>query len=118
MLPIALLVIVSLVFTDSVGAVFCLSVMAFLARDAGSVVLRNPSVNRRRADTAAVIYLLVLYGLLPAIIGATSGFSLDGWLFPSPTKNLFAAIAPALLQAIVVWVGATVRWRRLWEPLQ
>jgi hypothetical protein len=117
-LPIAVLVIVALMFTDSVGAVFCLSIMAFFARDAGIVVLLNLSVNRRRADAAALMYLLVLYGLVPAIVSATSGFSLDGWLFPSPIKNVLAAILPALLQALLVWVGLTVRWRRLWAAQQ
>jgi len=117
-LPIAVLVIVALILTDSVGAVFCLSIMAFFARDAGIVVCLNLSVNRRRADAAALMYLLVLYGLLPAIIRATSGFSLEGWLFPAPTKDLLAATLPALLQALLVWVAVTGRWRRLWAAQQ
>jgi hypothetical protein len=112
-LPIAASMIALLLSTDSLGAMFCASTMAFFARDAGIVLLLNLSPNRRRADGAALLYLLILYGLLPAIINITSGVSLDGWLFPSWNKGLLAAITPALLQALVIWVLVAKRWHTL-----
>jgi hypothetical protein len=116
--PIAVLVMLALFVNDSREAVYCASLMAFFVRDAGIVVLLNLSANRRRADAAAFLYLLVLYGLLPAIINAASDLSVEGWLWPSAGKGLFAAIAPALLQAVVVWVLVTQRWQRLWAAVE
>jgi hypothetical protein len=116
--PIAVLVMLVLFVNDSREAVYCASLMAFFARDAGIVVLLNLSANRRRADAAAFLYLLVLYGLLPAIINAASDLSVEGWLFPASDKGLFAAITPALVQAAVVWVLVTQRWQRLWAAVE
>ena len=112
-LPLALLMMLLLLSTDGVGGVFCASTMAFFARDAGLVMFLSLSANRRRANGAAILYLLVLYALLPAIINSASGASVDGWLLPSLTKSLLPAIGPALLQAVLVWALVMNRWHRL-----
>jgi hypothetical protein len=116
-LPIAAALIVALLMTDSVGATFCASAMAFFLRDAGIVVLLNLVPNRGRADAAAIVYLLVLYGLLPALVSAASNIELGGWFYPSLTKGVVAGVLPALIQAAVVWVLVRNRWHGLWAAI-
>ncbi|MFT5173261.1 MAG: hypothetical protein ACI8W7_001435 [Gammaproteobacteria bacterium] len=112
-LPIAIVMIWVVLSLDPVHGIFCASIMAFFARDAGIVVLLNMSANRRRADGAAMLYLLVLYGLLPTIIYSASGVSVDAWLFPAVNKSVLVAVAPAVLQAVLVWALVTKRWHAL-----
>ena len=113
-LPLAAVMLLLLFYTQGAGAAFCASIMAFFVRDAGIVILLNLSPSRARADAAAMLYLIVLYGLLPAIISASTNLSVEGWLFPSAIGDFAVGVLPALVQAAVVWWLVRARWRTLW----
>lgn len=93
--------------------VFAVSALLFLLRDAGLVMFLNLSPRRRRADAAAVVYLLVLYLLLPALFEAAD-VPISSLLVPAPTIHVIVGVLPAALQAGAMWFFVVRRWRRYW----
>lgn len=113
-LPLALITTFAVLVTDAAALVVCASTLMFFLRDAGIVHLLNLGVRRQRADAAAMFYLLVLYGLLPALALATPyGKYATGWLLPAMSGNLIVGVLPGALQAVAVWFVVARRWRAL-----
>jgi hypothetical protein len=88
--------------------------LAFFVRDAGLVMLLNLGPRRERADAAALLYLLLLYGLAPSLLGAFFALDTSGWLYPAYDGSLLSGLAPAMLQACVLWWLVYSRWTRVW----
>jgi hypothetical protein len=96
---------------DSAGWLLCASSLAFFVRDAGLVVMLNLGARRERADTAAVLYLAVLYVLAPALVLAVGGAA-AGWLLPAVHGAVLPALLPGVLQAVLIWAAVRARWQR------
>lgn len=90
-----------------------LTLVLFMLRDVGLVLLLNLGPNPRRADVAAVLYLAVLYLLLPWLLSAAGIGLMDPFLVPDPTRALAAGLPPVLVQVVAVYAAAWVRWKRL-----
>lgn len=110
-LPLAAMSAIAAWLADSAGWLLSLSSLVFFVRDAGLVVTLNLGVHAARADTAALLYLAVLYVLAPALVLAPGGDT-SGWLLPSVHGNVLAGVLPGALQAALLWAVAGARWRR------
>jgi hypothetical protein len=109
--PLAVTTLLAVVLSNSITMVVCASSLAFFARDAGLVMFLNLGQRRERADTAALFYLMVLYALAPALLGAAFGVSPAGWLVPAVDGNIVAGVLPAVVQAGVMWFFVSRRWQ-------
>jgi len=110
-LPLLAAVTLAAWWWDVAGRLLCASLLVFFVRDAALVVLLNLGARPARADTAALLYLMVLYVLLPAVVLAAGG-SAHGWLLPSMHGDLASAVLPGALQAALLWWLVRARWRR------
>jgi len=82
------------------------SVLGFLTRDIGIVVLLNMLTRRRGGDIAAIAILVVLYALLPAILAGLHYESGRALFLPLKSDPLWLSPAAAWFEAIVVWAMA------------
>ncbi|MEJ2610069.1 MAG: hypothetical protein P8179_08235 [Candidatus Thiodiazotropha sp.] len=88
----------------------------FLLRDI-SIFLLLALAKKSRADISAVIYLLVLYLLIPWILDAMGLDRLQVFFCPSPEQPLVWAMGGALTAAVIALVFLVRRWRR-WSSAQ
>lgn len=95
---------------DILPAPVVIAILLFVARDIGLVLFLNFSARRRRADLAAFIYLLVLYGPLAALVQLLGLTWLQPFLTPAPMAHPAYTIAPPLIEAATV---AVLLWWRL-----
>jgi hypothetical protein len=91
-----------------------LAILLFMARDIALVLVLSFASRFRRASLAAVLYLLVLYLLLPAIVGLLGGGALLPLLLPVPGASpALTVLAPlveaAAMAAFLVWRMVEVR---------
>jgi hypothetical protein len=91
----------------------------FLLRDCLLVITLNFSSNRRRADLAALVYLAVLYAIIPLLL---NGFDLDqtvlfSFFVPQAGGGLIASAWPVVLEVIFVAVLMGIRWKKVRQPL-
>ena len=90
----------------------------FLLRDCLLVMTLNFSRNRRRADLAALVYLTVLYVIVPLFL---RGFDLDqavlmNFFVPQLDGGLLASAWPVLLQVVGLVMLMIYRWRTVSQP--
>jgi len=111
--PLAALCVLAAVLGNSISMVASASSLAFFLRDAGLVLYLNLGRRRERADTAAFFYLLVLYGLVPALLWVAFRLSPEGWLLPAVDGGLLAGVLPAAIQVGVAWFAVSRRWRTM-----
>lgn len=83
-----------------------------LLRDLGLLLGLNFARDARRADLAAFVYLLALYGLAPALARALGAAWLTSFLRPRADVEPWASLLPLALEAVAVWGWAVARWRR------
>ncbi|NKB50315.1 MAG: hypothetical protein GKS02_13235 [Alphaproteobacteria bacterium] len=91
----------------------------FLVRDCLLVMALNFTPNRRRADLAALIYLAVLYVIVPLLL---HGINLDQTLLmkffvPQVGGGLIASVWPIALEVAVVAILMMLRWRTVRQPV-
>lgn len=91
----------------------------FLVRDCLLVITLNFSPNRRRADLAALVYLAVLYVIIPLLL---HGFDLGqtflmAFFLPQAGDGLLASAWPVALEVIFVAVLMVMRWQKVRQPL-
>jgi len=95
---------------DQLGT-FPLVLCLFALRDIALLHFFSLGARPQRALMTTLIYLGLLYWLLPSLLGAVGLDALAPWLRPSPTVQPMVAIAAGLLNA-AVGVGLVVwRWR-------
>ncbi len=87
---------------DIAPAPLVVAVLLFIARDIGFVLFLNFGDRRRRADLAAFLYLLVLYGPVAAIVQLLGLTWLQPFLTPVPMAHPAATIVPPLIEAVAV----------------
>ena len=91
----------------------------FVLRDCLLVMTLNFGRNRRRADLAALIYLAVLYVIIPVLL---NGFDLDHTILmkffvPQLNGGLVASAWPVALEVAGLAVLMVLRWRGVRQPL-
>ncbi|MFP4423025.1 MAG: hypothetical protein ACLFRG_21025 [Desulfococcaceae bacterium] len=95
-----------LLMATPIGAVFVtfpIVVYLFLLRDMGLILLAHRVVRPRRADAAAVIWLLLLYVLCPMLVGtATKSKIVVSFFLPFPAENAVLQLIAVFLQASAV----------------
>ena len=78
---------------------FALSLCLFFVRDASLFVFLNIVGNKKHADTAALIYLGILYVLIPILLVNLAGKSwLLGFFLPTPAAGMATALIPPILE--------------------
>lgn len=76
-----------------------LAALLFMVRDIALVLYLNFNRRRRRADVAALVYLVVLYVPVPALAALLEGRLLLPLFLPTPGTGALMAILPPLVQA-------------------
>ena len=93
------------------SSLFFMAIYLFVLRDLCIILWINFSKERKRADMTAVLYLTILYGLLPSIANALGLDFLDMFFFPQWQENvLLGTVAGAVQFALVFWL-AKRRWQ-------
>ncbi len=88
------------------------AVYGFLLRDLGILLLLNFSNRSKRADSAWMVYLLVLYALLP-MLAHESGLGIGAAFYPDFTANPAVMVVFPLAEAAVVLYFVLKRWREI-----
>lgn len=83
--------------------------LGFLTRDCAIFVLFHTLPGRRRSDFGAVVVLVALYALIPAIMGGLGLKSALGYFYPEPTDPVWLGAIVAWAQALLVVVAALGR---------
>ena len=82
-----------------------------LTRDIALLLSLHLGRVARRADLAAVVYWLVLYGLVPMLLKVFDGDAALPVFLPVPWADPLIAILPVFLQAAVMVAFLIRRWR-------
>lgn len=90
---------------------FVTALFAFLLRDVALLLLLNLAPDPRRADTAWVLYMGVLYLLAPALAGVLGLGAHVGFFLPRPDVGFLGGVLPPAAQAAVLWWLVAARWR-------
>lgn len=87
------------------------ALICFLARDVALVLALNFGHKRRRADMAALVYLVVLYGPLPGIIVMLGFDPLGSFFYPASFGNPLLTVGPPAFEAAAMIALLVFRWR-------
>lgn len=120
--------LVSILYIDDLkgfNQFFMLSLALFVMRDLFFFLIMNFLIKPGRADTLALIYLILLYILGPAIFYAAGSYDLLALLIPLPTTdwNLSAPLpiinlGSPLVQALILFFLTRMRWQSMLpEPI-
>ena len=91
---------------------FLLAVMGFAIRDLGILLLLNFSGRARRADGAMLVYLMLLYILIPMLL---RNMGIGAIFYPDITANVFVMVLFPVIEAAVVLFFLIKRWNELKE---
>jgi hypothetical protein len=92
----------------SSSVLLLISVFAFVLRDLGVLLLLNFSQYNKRADVGFVIYLVLAYGLFPALLGFANGLS--GMFYPTITEDTFFMLIFPLGELVLVLFLLRKQW--------
>jgi hypothetical protein len=95
--------------TPSTDEALIASTLGFLTRDVSIFVLVQMLAGQRRADLGAVIVLVAIYLLIPAILSGLKLTALWFIFFPTPTDPVFLGPAVAWAEGIVLFALAFMR---------
>ena len=97
---------------------FALGVCLFFLRDAALFVYLNQSLPKGKADTTALIYLFVLYLVIPILLGRLDQ---SGWIMslfvPSPLQSTFQNLVPPLIELALLVMLLLSKRNRLPSPV-
>ncbi len=85
--------------------------MCFLMRDIALLLYFYFSDKPQRALATAVVYWTVLYILIPMLLGVVWMDIFNPLFLPDGSVNFAYAVAPPLLQAVLMWRATIRRWR-------
>ena len=94
-------------------AVFILSLLLFAVRDLALLYALTLDSRRQRGHLAALVYLAVLYGLIPAFLGGAGAESLIPAFLPTPGSDPAMSTLPVAAQALAAYALVATKWRRL-----
>jgi hypothetical protein len=89
-----------------------ISLLLFVVRDIGLLLFLNLKDQAKRADLMMLVYLLLLYVLLPGIVTSADGLLLLSVFWPLPSSNILMGVLPILVQVAVVWYLLYNRYRK------
>jgi len=85
-----------------------------VARDAGLLMLFLAAPSPKRAEATTLVYMLVLYWVLPGLLYAVDLAVVANMVLPLGSGNTWLQIPVALAQAVAVWWFA---WQRVGQRL-
>jgi hypothetical protein len=83
--------------------------LGFLTRDCAIFVLFHTLPGRRRSDLGAIVVLVALYALIPAILNGLGFKSALGFFYPEPTDPVWLGAAASWAQGLLVAIVALGR---------
>ncbi len=92
------------------GKAMPLALAAMLTRDAGLYCIFALARFPRRPATATIMYLVLLDGVLPGLMGVAGLKTVSFLVFPLGQASALGALAIFLVQAAVTWTIAWWRW--------
>lgn len=101
---------------DSLAA-FVAALFLFLLRDIGVLHLLTLDGRARRGQLAALVYLAVLYVLIPLLLAGLGFYDALPVLLPYASGSVALIVLPVLLQVVVVGVLLAARWRQVSERM-
>lgn len=90
---------------------FVTAMMFFLMRDIALLLYFYFSDKPQRALATAFVYWVVLYLLVPLLLGVMGAEALNPVFLPDGTVNFAYAVLPPLIQAGLMWTLTIRRWR-------
>jgi len=90
---------------------FVCAAVLFLTRDIALLLSLHLSRVARRANLAAMVYWLLLYGLVPMLLKVFDGDAVLPVFLPMPRAEPLVAIFPVFLQAAAMVAFLIRRWR-------
>ena len=97
---------------SSFSVIYLFNILCFMLRDITLIIHVNfRSLKPGRSDIAAMFYLLILYGLIPSILGVARLSNILPVFLPIPNAGLMNGTAPVLLQLIVLLALMLRRWQ-------
>ncbi|MBW2690562.1 MAG: hypothetical protein JRC99_11600 [Deltaproteobacteria bacterium] len=121
-LPFVVLTCVVLVVVEVVSApsdglrqvvVPAVAMVLFLLRDFGILLFLNLGRIPKRADMLTVLFLVLLYGVIPTILAALDLDRMTGLFWPIPGVAAEIVLPAALCQAVAMLWLLVQRWRRV-----
>ncbi len=94
-----------------VHVTFVCAAVLFLTRDIALLLSLHLGRVARRADLAAVVYWLLLYGLVPMLLKVFDGEAALPAFLPVPGAEPLVAILPVFVQAALMVAFLVRRWR-------
>ncbi len=88
----------------AVTALYLLSILGFACRDISLLLWVNLKSGSARADAAALVYLMILYGLIPALLWAAGADSLLPVFLPVLDRPPALGAIPVLAQFFLVFI--------------
>jgi hypothetical protein len=89
---------------------FYFAILLFVVRDLGILLLLNFSNRPQRADTSMLVYLVLIYLILPTL---TSGLGISVILYPDITQGIIPLIGFPLVEAIAVIYFLVKKWKEI-----
>jgi hypothetical protein len=82
-----------------------LNCLLFVIRDLSLLIYVNLKGESQRADLATVMYLMLIYGLIPAIVGVSGFKDLLPVFLPMFNTTIINGTIPILIQgAVMIWL--------------
>jgi len=83
-----------------------------MLRDIGTLLFFSYAANPKRAMSLTLMYMISLYGLLPAIFHGINADFIAGLILPVLNNNLLLATLFACLQVLFIGLLLFQRWQR------
>ncbi len=98
---------------EHIPAFYALNVLCFMIRDISLLLYVNLKKDAKRADIATVVYLIILYGLVPSILGMSGQKNLLPIFIPIPMfeSNFINGTLPILIQCAIIIFFLLNRWK-------
>ncbi len=95
-------------FVGDIGAVLC-----FAMRDFAIILYFKFSAKPQRTSSVALLYLIILYILLPLLMFSLDLDQLTPLFYPIIDEVQSApSIIPAFIEAILIWILVVNKWKR------
>ncbi len=96
--------------TDYLSPLHPLNCLLFIIRDLSLLIYVNLNRESKRADQATVAYLILIYGLIPAIIGVGGFKDLLPMFIPMFNATFINGTIPILIQSVIMFGLMYRRW--------
>ncbi|GMR07357.1 MAG: hypothetical protein BMS9Abin26_0360 [Gammaproteobacteria bacterium] len=94
---------------------YILASIVFMFRDAGIILFFSFSANPKRIEVTSIIYLAILYLLIPKILDLMGLSYLSAALIPTSGVNIWFTIVAACLQVVLVGWMLRNRWQQFFR---